>query len=39
MAFLNKGLEITLTDERTADPKTGDPAVLNSNTPAELPSL
>ena len=23
MAFLNKGLEITLTDERTADPKTG----------------
>ena len=24
MAFLNKGLEITLTDERTADPKTGD---------------
>jgi len=25
MAFLNKGLEITLTDERTADPKTGDP--------------
>ena len=25
MAFLNKGLEITLTDERTADAKTGDP--------------
>ena len=25
MAFLNKGLEITLTDERTADSKTGDP--------------
>jgi DNA gyrase subunit B len=25
MAFLNKGLEITLTDERTVDPKTGDP--------------
>jgi DNA gyrase subunit B len=25
MAFLNKGLAITLTDERTADPKTGDP--------------
>jgi DNA gyrase subunit B len=25
MAFLNKGLTITLTDERTADPKTGDP--------------
>jgi DNA gyrase subunit B len=24
MAFLNKGLEITLTDERTADPKTGN---------------
>jgi DNA gyrase subunit B len=24
MAFLNKGLEITLTDERTADPKTGE---------------
>ena len=24
MAFLNKGLEITLTDERTTDPKTGD---------------
>ena len=24
MAFLNKGLEITLTDERAADPKTGD---------------
>jgi DNA gyrase subunit B len=24
MAFLNKGLTITLTDERTADPKTGD---------------
>jgi DNA gyrase subunit B len=24
MAFLNKGLEITLTDERNADPKTGD---------------
>src|SRR6478752_6504775 len=23
MAFLNKGLEITLTDERTSDPKTG----------------
>jgi DNA gyrase subunit B len=25
MAFLNKGLEITLTDERTADSKTGEP--------------
>ena len=25
MAFLNKGLEITLTDERIADSKTGDP--------------
>jgi DNA gyrase subunit B len=25
MAFLNKGLEITLTDERTADNKTGEP--------------
>ena len=25
MAFLNKGLEITLTDERTADAKTGEP--------------
>ena len=25
LAFLNKGLLITLTDERTADPKTGDP--------------
>jgi DNA gyrase subunit B len=25
MAFLNKGLEITLTDERTADVKTGEP--------------
>jgi DNA gyrase subunit B len=25
MAFLNKGLTITLTDERTADPKTGEP--------------
>src|SRR5579863_2237001 len=24
MAFLNKGLEITLTDERNADPKTGE---------------
>jgi DNA gyrase subunit B len=24
MAFLNKGLEITLTDERTVDPKTGE---------------
>ncbi|MFZ1086086.1 MAG: DNA topoisomerase (ATP-hydrolyzing) subunit B [Terracidiphilus sp.] len=24
MAFLNKGLEISLTDERTADPKTGE---------------
>jgi DNA gyrase subunit B len=24
IAFLNKGLEITLTDERTADPKTGE---------------
>src|ERR1035438_8541218 len=24
MAFLNKGLEITLTDERTADAKTGE---------------
>ena len=24
MAFLNKGLEITLTDERTADPKSGE---------------
>ena len=24
LAFLNKGLEITLTDERTADAKTGD---------------
>jgi DNA gyrase subunit B len=24
MAFLNKGLSITLTDERTADPKTGE---------------
>jgi DNA gyrase subunit B len=26
LAFLNKGLEITLTDERTADAKTGEPA-------------
>ncbi len=25
LAFLNKGLLITLTDERTTDPKTGDP--------------
>jgi len=25
MAFLNKGLVITLTDERTTDPKTGEP--------------
>jgi DNA gyrase subunit B len=25
LAFLNKGLVITLTDERTTDPKTGDP--------------
>ena len=25
MAFLNKGLAITLTDERTADPQTGEP--------------
>jgi DNA gyrase subunit B len=25
MAFLNKGLTIALTDERTADPKTGEP--------------
>jgi DNA gyrase subunit B len=25
LAFLNKGLEITLTDERTVDPKTGEP--------------
>jgi DNA gyrase subunit B len=25
LAFLNKGLEISLTDERTLDPKTGDP--------------
>ncbi len=25
MAFLNKGLVITLTDERTSDPKTGEP--------------
>jgi len=25
LAFLNKGLLITLTDERTADPKTGEP--------------
>ena len=25
LAFLNKGLEITLTDERTADAKTGEP--------------
>jgi DNA gyrase subunit B len=25
LAFLNKGLIITLTDERTTDPKTGDP--------------
>jgi len=25
LAFLNKGLMITLTDERTTDPKTGDP--------------
>ncbi|HEX8925220.1 MAG TPA: DNA gyrase subunit B, partial [Terriglobales bacterium] len=25
LAFLNKGLIITLTDERTADPKTGEP--------------
>src|SRR6202171_2988334 len=25
LAFLNKGLEITLTDERTTDPKTGEP--------------
>jgi DNA gyrase subunit B len=24
LAFLNKGLEVTLTDERTADPKTGE---------------
>ena len=25
LAFLNKGLQITLTDERAVDPKTGDP--------------
>src|SRR6202000_232696 len=25
LAFLNKGLTITLTDERTTDPKTGEP--------------
>ena len=25
LAFLNKGLQITLTDERTTDPKTGEP--------------
>ncbi|MBZ5721763.1 MAG: DNA topoisomerase (ATP-hydrolyzing) subunit B [Acidobacteriia bacterium] len=25
LAFLNKGLQITLTDERTTDPKTGNP--------------
>jgi DNA gyrase subunit B len=29
LAFLNKGLEITLTDERTSDPKTGESKRLN----------
>jgi DNA gyrase subunit B len=29
LAFLNKGLEITLTDERTADPKTGEARTAN----------
>ena len=35
LAFLNKGLEITLTDERTADPKTGEaPSAPSSATRA-----
>ena len=34
LAFLNKGLEITLTDERTTDPKTGEAKRADSSTPA-----
>jgi len=38
MAFLNKGLEITLTDERTADPKTGEARRAEFSTRAASPS-
>ena len=38
LAFLNKGLLITLTDERTTDPKTGEPKKRSSSTTAALPS-
>jgi DNA gyrase subunit B len=38
MAFLNKGLEITLTDERTADPRPAKPSRASSSTPAASPS-
>ena len=40
LAFLNKGLEITLTDERTADPKTGESKRTEFQAmPAVSPSL
>ena len=39
MAFLNKGLEITLTDERTADPKTGEARRAEFKYAAASPSL
>ncbi len=41
MAFLNKGLEITLTDERTADAKTGEEkrAAPSSATPAAISEI
>ena len=38
LAFLNKGLLITLTDERTTDPKTGEPKRSSSSTAAASPS-
>ena len=38
LAFLNKGLEITLTDERTADAKTGEPRHADLSMPAASPS-
>jgi hypothetical protein len=38
LAFLNKGLQITLTDERTVDPKTGEAKRTEFATPAASPS-
>ena len=38
LAFLNKGLEITLTDERNSESKTGEPRRNDFSTPAESPN-